>query len=290
MMIHMFSGQWPEPQVGPVHTEADGTMIPISEAERREVFLRTIGNDHPLMDLILKCIYNHSQSRAHASEIVERLAEMVLQFPSSFTNRLEMLRQIETIEQEILGRINVFEEEKRALTEDKEKKDRLIQELEAQIALLRKEATANVAQFIHSSEVEHLRLQVRDLTTQNKLVEEKSKAEIAELKSTSIFYQIQTISLIKQREDSDIHHIEQLAKERETNRSLKVDVSKLKSENDTLSAGNFVKDDNITKMNSELEAKNRALAEKDAIISAMSEQLTKAREYLTSKQQVGMVE
>ena len=33
MMIHVFSGQWPEPQVGPVCTESDGGMIPVSEAE-----------------------------------------------------------------------------------------------------------------------------------------------------------------------------------------------------------------------------------------------------------------
>ena len=85
LMIHMFSGRWPESQVGPIRTEP-GRLIPVTEAERREVFLRDIGDDHPLMDLILKCINNHPQTRAHASEIVERLAEMVLQFPASFTN------------------------------------------------------------------------------------------------------------------------------------------------------------------------------------------------------------
>jgi serine/threonine protein kinase len=106
MMIHMFSGRWPEPQVGPNRTEPNGRLIPVTEAERREVFLRAIGNDHPLMDLILKCIHNHPQARAHASEIVGRLAEMVLQFPASFANRLEMLRRIEA-----------DGEEKRALTE-----------------------------------------------------------------------------------------------------------------------------------------------------------------------------
>ena len=63
MMIHMFSGQWPEPQVGQVHAQHDGKMIPVSEAERRVVFLQAIGNDHPLMDLILKCIHNYPQAR-----------------------------------------------------------------------------------------------------------------------------------------------------------------------------------------------------------------------------------
>ena len=83
LMIHMFSGRWPDPQVGQICTELDERMISVSEAERCEVFLRAIGNDHLLMDLICKCIHNHPQRRAHASEIVGRLAEMVLQFPAS---------------------------------------------------------------------------------------------------------------------------------------------------------------------------------------------------------------
>ena len=97
LMIHMFSGQWPEPQVGQNRTEPDGRMIPVSEAERREVFLQKIGNGHPLMDLILTCIHNYPQSRARASEIVERLADMVQQFPTCFSNRLELLKQIEAL-------------------------------------------------------------------------------------------------------------------------------------------------------------------------------------------------
>ena len=59
LMIHVFSGRWPVPQVGQVRTEAD-KLIPVSEAERREVFLKAIGDDHPLMDLILRCINNLS--------------------------------------------------------------------------------------------------------------------------------------------------------------------------------------------------------------------------------------
>ena len=134
MMIHMFSGRWPEPQVGPNRTE-QGRLIPVTEAERREVFLRAIGNDHPLMDLILKCIHNDPQSRPHASEIVERLAEIVLQFPTYFANRLDMLRRIEAVE-----------EEKRALTEEGERKDRIIQQKESQFSLHGEEVQAEEKQ------------------------------------------------------------------------------------------------------------------------------------------------
>ena len=70
MMIHMFSGMWPEPEIGPVHSEPDGKLIPVSEAERRETFLQAIGNNHPLMDLILKCITNHPQLRPHTLKLL----------------------------------------------------------------------------------------------------------------------------------------------------------------------------------------------------------------------------
>ena len=60
LMIHVFSGQWPEPQTGQNHTDPMlDRLIPVTEAERREVFLTKIGKDHPAMDLILKCIRNN---------------------------------------------------------------------------------------------------------------------------------------------------------------------------------------------------------------------------------------
>ena len=91
LMIHMFSGRWPEPQVGQIRTEF-GKMIPVSEAARREVFLQAIGYDHPLVNLIHRCINNNPQLRPHASEIIGQVAEMVFLFPASFADQLEMLR------------------------------------------------------------------------------------------------------------------------------------------------------------------------------------------------------
>ena len=136
LMIHMFSGRWPEPQVGQIRTE-HGRMIPVSEAERREVFLRAIGNDHPLRELILRCINNDPQLRPHANEIVYQITEICSQCPTSFANRLDMLRRIEA-----------DLEEKRALTEEGESKDRIIRQKEDQILLLSKEIQAKEQQTI----------------------------------------------------------------------------------------------------------------------------------------------
>ena len=89
----MFSGKWPEPQVGPNRSEC-GNLIAVTEAERREKFLALCGNEHSLMSLIQDCIHNDPQERPRLEEIVKKQAEMVLQFSASSTNRLEMLRHI----------------------------------------------------------------------------------------------------------------------------------------------------------------------------------------------------
>ena len=95
VMVHVFSGKWPAPQMGPVMIDDGGIPYVVSEAERREVFLKSIRRDQPLKDLILNCISNDPKVRPRACEIVEQLKAMVLQFPASFGKRLKMLRCIE---------------------------------------------------------------------------------------------------------------------------------------------------------------------------------------------------
>ena len=77
LMIHIFSGKWPEPQCSPIRIE-DGKMIPVSEAQRRDVFLQVIGYGHPLMELILKCVSNDSQQRVHV-DLILKILETVWQ-------------------------------------------------------------------------------------------------------------------------------------------------------------------------------------------------------------------
>ena len=150
------------------------------------------------MHLILKCINNHPQARAHAGEIVERLTEMVLQFPASFANRLEMLRQIEA-----------DREEKRALTEERERKSEIIQ---SQISSLGEEVQAKEEQkiaevdqlkVVHSSEVKQLQLQVRDLNTQKQLLKAENKAETIEFKSKITALENQVETLLQEKEQSE---------------------------------------------------------------------------------------
>ena len=86
LIIHILSGHWPEPQCSQIRMEA-GLMIPVSEADRRKGFLDMIGQDHPLMNVILKCIHNDPQQRMHTDAIVQKMSEMVTQFSTLSVGR-----------------------------------------------------------------------------------------------------------------------------------------------------------------------------------------------------------
>ena len=302
MMIHMFSGHWPEPQIGPNRTEG-GKLIPVTEAERRVVFFKAIESDHPLMDLIHNCINNDPQVRPHTIEIVRRVNEIATQFPSFFTDRLEMLQHIESVE-----------EEKRTLIEEGERKDRIIQQNKVEIFHRDKEIRVEEQKSVeikrvnvaHSSEVEQLRLQVNDLQVHNQLVIATMEAELTELKSQAAFYESQIESnskvLIREREQSEemlMKEREQSERQREISRRLMVDnhdlqshlsksmaecttlqrsISKLEADIATKDNTIQMKDASVQRKDSEIEAKTRALEGKNATISALNEQLTKARE------------
>ena len=98
LMIHILCGKWPLPvcEAACPDPRNPDQLVPVSEADRREEYLRDIGNAHPLMDLILRCVSNNSVRRATAAEIIQRMADMVHQFPPSFADRLEIIQRIET--------------------------------------------------------------------------------------------------------------------------------------------------------------------------------------------------
>lgn len=96
LIIHILSCKWPEPQLPQVKYEGE-MLIPLTEAERREELLQIIGNEHPLMELIHRCIHNHAKHRACSNEIVKKMEQMVSQFPPTFANRLEIYLHIDSI-------------------------------------------------------------------------------------------------------------------------------------------------------------------------------------------------
>ena len=143
LMIHIFCSKWPVPQVPQVFYRS-GMPVICSEADRREVFLRDIPSDHPLMELIQKCIENDSTQRPHAAAIVDKMQSLVSKYPSPFPNRLEMLRRIEA-----------DKAERKRFEDDLRSKNQEIQDIHAELDSLKQEmeqrgAKAHMSNFVQS--------------------------------------------------------------------------------------------------------------------------------------------
>ena len=193
---------------------------------------------------------------------------MKLQFPCSFANRLEMLRQIEH-----------QEEEKRALREEgeteRQQKDQEISNLRNK-AVEKEEENVRLTQ-VYSSEVEQLKLHIQDLKSQKQLLVAKSEYEVTELQTKVAFFESQI-----ENNDILLPKIRMLEDEILRKDSVLSRKDAELSRKDTELSINVA---TIRRKESVLEANAQALRDKDAIISGMSEQLTRAREHLSSCKQ-----
>ena len=98
LIIHTLCGRWPFPEDAfrPDPRNPD-TMIPISEVERRAEYLREIGNDHSLVAMIRQCLSNAPARRPEAPVLLDQVNTILSSLPQSFTNRVEMLQQLQTL-------------------------------------------------------------------------------------------------------------------------------------------------------------------------------------------------
>ena len=290
LMIHILSGEWPEPQVGPNRTASGSdNLIPVTEAERRERFLQIIGTDHPLMSLILKCIHNIPKRRAHSIEIVSCLSEMVSKNHLPFTNKLEMLRCI-----------YIDEEEKKSLREEGERKAEQVRQAWNIVSHLREEAQVREEQrtheianlekehgskldslkLAHSVEVKSLQRQVFHLTNEAEVTRfDKGalKAENAVLTSRLKIHQQ------KLEKDDPIDELYKLTVE---NARLRADIAHQNLTIITLKDKLTIKEAALMRKDDELQIYTTSSYQKDRIISDMNWQFNKIRKHLLSQQQV----
>ena len=320
LMIHVLSGSWPDPQIGPTRSK-HRQLIPVSEAERREMFLDIIGKDHPLMSLILKCIDNDPEQRVHANMIVDELKKMVLQFPVSLHNELQMKKFIKD-----------SEEEKRALTEVTEMRAEIIKRKEEEIRHLSKylqntlESENNEKERLkltHSIEmkeqqlqIEHIKANMRAMKTEkeavfieNAIMEKNLSEQLEKLHANNqkaiVEFQTSLTEEKKRAKQLLLEEKERGEKERQMlQESLENKMSQLMSENTELRAKvtleaeasrsmklkleeqTATKDARIKRQIEEIWSKEELVRKKDAAIATVNEQLQKTKEYLASKKQV----
>ncbi len=95
MMVHVFCRHWPLPEEAVrENPQNPDLLVALSEADRRREYLDRISPDHTLLALILQCLKNNPARRPTTEEILHQVSRAATQFPPSFQNRVELLRQI----------------------------------------------------------------------------------------------------------------------------------------------------------------------------------------------------
>ena len=96
LLIHIFSGKWPFPtKAVTVDPNDPDKLSPVSEAKRRQQYLDDITPDHPLMDLILRCISNSPTLRPTAAVVLQDVKAVESQF--SPTGKEELLQRVKAL-------------------------------------------------------------------------------------------------------------------------------------------------------------------------------------------------
>ena len=138
IMVHIFSGRWPEPQRGQTVVESmGGDLIAVTEAQRREKYLQIIGNDHPFMKLVRSCIHNSPKKRANAKMIVAQIAEMASKFPPKYTDPLKTIAVIKENNSLTESFKQVAEEREKIIRQQENDTSAEVNELKQQLEHLR---------------------------------------------------------------------------------------------------------------------------------------------------------
>ena len=171
MIIHTLCGRWPLPLREPVcvNPANRAQLLPVSEAERRDEYLQEIGNAHPLMDLILRCISNDPEQRVRAANIVQQ------------------------IEANISEKQALREENERLIEENREELQRYqaeVEQLRGEISsqnMARREAEIAVQQ--HQATVQQLHTDLIEPNTQNASTHTKLRDENCRLQQLAQHWQ-----------------------------------------------------------------------------------------------------
>lgn len=101
LTTHIFCGEWP---IGSEYLQPDpknpGHLYPLTEIQRREKYLKRLGGDHPMLNLVHRCLKNLPSERPDAQEILEETKDVAARYPASYENRVDMLNQLKVEREE----------------------------------------------------------------------------------------------------------------------------------------------------------------------------------------------
>ena len=102
LLIHVLCGQWPHPGP-PKYYDKDGKLVGHSEYERHSKYIEIIGDKHPMIGLIQRCLSDQPAKRPNASMILCCVQESASQFPCQFESILDAKMHISSLTYKLDG-------------------------------------------------------------------------------------------------------------------------------------------------------------------------------------------
>ena len=284
MLVHVLSGQWPMPtEATQVDPRYPACVIGLSEVERRAEYLNVIGrpsNDeegHPLMPLIERCLSNSPNLRPNASELVDAMSDAATQQHLTFSNRVDMMQRINSIQREKetlqtqvlelerqMERTEVVQRELRERTQRQEMTLTVeVEQLSLQVDNLEAEKTHIITTSTAREELQHTEMQAKDRKQQEELMKQQQRMERQyqeDLAAKEMQYQKE---LSEKQKQLDI-------KQREFKEGLKK------------------RDDQLQMKTTELSSQTTLITQQRSTIDGLHSQLQKVRQHLVSGTQVSL--
>ena len=83
MILHVLCGEWPFPTDAFQYDACNpGTIVPVTEVNRRAEFLQKMGRDHPLSRLVRLCLSNTPDERPESADILQHINTALSQVPA----------------------------------------------------------------------------------------------------------------------------------------------------------------------------------------------------------------
>ena len=146
LIIHTLCGRWPFPEDAfRPNPQNPDTVIPVTEVERRAEYLQEIGNDHPLMAVIRQCLSNTPARRPETPALLDRINTILSALPQQFTNRVEMLQQLQTLTDENQSNRSIIDSKQSEIDSLAQSKQSEIESLRAEMERLSVRSTSRQA-------------------------------------------------------------------------------------------------------------------------------------------------
>ena len=95
LMIHVLCGRWPFPSdLFQADPQNPSQMVGVQEVDRRKRYLQEVGETHPLMGLIRRCLHNNSSMRPTSSEALNHVSSLVPAPPTATKQQLSQSKEL----------------------------------------------------------------------------------------------------------------------------------------------------------------------------------------------------